>query len=310
MQNIDRKENISESKDFAIFTNKITIKKKNNMTNETRIILNDYEKYKEIYTNRNRAGLAPQTLALAFCMNAAGIEKLETREDIHELIVRMGILFKPMKIAETILIRKYIFYLKLPGRNVFLIPEDLKNHIGMQLTNTHTEQLTHEEWLQKQGAIRLSMNIKDAMMTFIIMSQVTWRIMTNDEDRQGIKWYYPRPGKLTMELNNARILADTITEEIDEKHFEHYREFTNNESETNGEPDKPIKTELPIQNSVRKNTNETNNKTAESPTAKKRNEKLPGYITKFMIKGNSIPWPFAEGTILQRENNKTDPQWN
>lgn len=247
------------------------------MTNETRIILTDYEKYKEIYTNRNRAGLAPQTLALAFCMNAAGIEKLETREDIHELIVRMGILFKPMKIAETILIRKYIFYLKLPGRNVFLIPEDLQNHIGMQLTDTQAEKLTRDEWLQKQGAIRLSMNIKDAMMTFIIMSRVTWRILTNDEDRPGYKWYYPRPDKLTMELNNGRILADSITNEIDEKQFEQYRELTSNESKVNGGADKPIKTELPIQSRFRKQTKETDNKTAERPGVKTENEQLSGF---------------------------------
>jgi hypothetical protein len=280
------------------------------MTNETRIIISDYEKYKEVYTNRNRAGLAPQTLSLAFCMDAAGIEKLETREDIHELIVRMAILFKPMRIAETILIRKYIFYLKIPGRNVFLIPEDLQNHIGMQLTGRQTEQHTRDEWLQKHGGIRWNMNIKDAMMNFIILSWITWRKLTNDEDRQGFKWYYPRPDKLTMELNNARILADTITTEIDEKHFEQYRELTSNESETNEVPDKPIKTELPIQKRFRKNTNETNNKSAEGPIAKTRNEEQPGYINKFMIKGDSIPWPFAEGTTRQRENNKTDPQLN
>lgn len=280
------------------------------MTTETRIIITDYEKYKEIYTNRNRAGLAPQTLALAFCMDAAGIEKLATREDMNELIVRMAILFKPMRITETILIKKYIFYLKIPGRNLFLIPEDLQNHIGMQLTGTQTEKITRDEWLQKHGGIRWSMNVKEAMMNFTILSWITWRMLTNDEDRQGFKWYYPRPGKLAMELNNARILADTITNEIDEKHFEHYRELTSNESETNGGSDKTIKTELPIQNRTRKQTNETRNNTEERPSAKTRNEELPGYITKFMIKGDSIPWPFAEGTTRQRENYKTDPQWN
>jgi hypothetical protein len=280
------------------------------MKNETRIILTDYERYKEIYNNRNKAGLAPQTLALAFCMDAAGIEKLETREDIHELIVRMGILFKPMRIAETILIRKYIFYLKLAGRNVFLIPEDLQNHIGMQLTDTKAEKLTRDEWLQKHGGIRWNMNIKDAMMNFTILSWITWRMLTDDEDRQGFKWYYPRPGKLTMELNNARILADTITAEIDEKHFVHYRELTSNTSETKGGPVKPIKTELPIQYWSRKQTKETKKKPDERPTAKARNENQPAYITKVMIKGDSIPWPFAEGTARQRENNKTDPQWN
>jgi hypothetical protein len=286
------------------------------MTNETRIILPDFEKYKENYNCRNRTGLAPQTRALAFCMDAAGIKKLATREDMHELIVRMVFIFKPMRIVETYLLKGYFFYFKLPGRKTFFIPDDLQKHIGMELTGPLTKQLTRNEWITKQSRIRCNKDVKEAMKHFVLLSRITW-ILTddNDEDCQGFKWYYPWTGKLKEELNIARILADKITTEIDEIHFEQYRELNNNATGINGIPNEMLETELPLIYGDRKQSDETKNKTEERLLSKKRNEGMSGFNINdtnchqtFTI--NYIPWPFSESTERQMKNNKTDPHSN
>jgi len=285
------------------------------MTNETTVIITDYEKYKENYTYRNRTGLAPQTRILAFCMDAAGIKKLATREDMHELIVRMAILFKPMRMTETFFRRKYFFHFTVMGRNTFFITDDLQKHIGMELTDPQTEQLTRDEWLQKKGEIRWNKNIQEAMTIFIVLSRITWQMLSDDEDRQGYKWYYHRPDKLTMELNNALILADTITPEIDEIYFEKYRELKNNKTGINGSRNEQTKTELPIKYMGRKPTNETKNNTNERPSDKTRNDELPKFIIEDMTpdkkkKVDYIPWPFAEGWARRKECHRIDPSWN
>lgn len=285
------------------------------MTTETRIILPDYDKYKENYSNRDRTGLAPQTRALAFCMDAAGIKKLITRDDLEELIIRMVFLFKPIRIIETFLLKGYFFHLKVPGRKTFFIPDDLQKHIGMELADPQTVQLSREEWLQKQCEIRWSMNVNEAMMDFTILSRVTWRMLTNDEDRQGFTWYYLWKGKLKEELNIAGILADTIINEIEEKLISKFREQDNNPTETNGSRKEKKKIELPLLYSDRRPIIETKNKTEERPLSKTRNKGLFGFNTddqnchqKFRI--SYIPWPFSESTERQMKNNKTDPHSN
>jgi hypothetical protein len=285
------------------------------MTTETSIILTDFEKYKENYTFRNRAGLAPQTRLLAFCMDATGIKKLASREDMHELIVRMAILFKPMRMTETFFIKEYFFHFTVLGRNTFFILDDLQKHIGMELIDTQTEQLTRGEWLQEIGGIRWDRNVKEAMTTFIVLSRITWRMLSDDEDRQGYKWYYPRPGKLTMELNNARILADTITAEIDEIHFKKYQEHINNKTGINENRNEKTKIELPIIYGARRPANEIKNKPKNRPSSNTRDEEVPGFTIKEMKPNKKsedgfIPWPFPKGSARRREYHRIDPSWN
>ena len=286
------------------------------MTNETRIILPDFEKYKENYSFRNRTGLAPQTRAIAFCMDAAGIKKLATREDMHELIVRMVFLFKPMRIVETYLLKGYFFYFNLPGRKTFFIPEDLQKHIGMELIGPQTKQLTRNEWIKKQSKIRCTKGVKEAIKHFVLLSRITW-ILTddNDEDCQGFKWYYPWTGKLKEELNIARILADKIATQIDEIHFEQYRELNNKAAGIDGIRNEQIETELPLIYGDRKQTNEIENKAEERPLAKTENERLPKFIIEEMTPDNQkkagyIPWPFPKGSARRREYHRIDPSWN
>lgn len=284
------------------------------MTNETRIILNNYEKYKENYSFRNRTGLAPQTRAIAFCMDAAGIKKLTTREDIHELIVRMVFLFKPLRIVETFLLKGYFIHFKVPGRNTFFIPADLQKHIGMELIDPQIKQLTRDEWIQKQDRIRCNKDVKEAMKHFVILSRVTW-ILKDDGNCQGYKWYYPWSGKLKEELNIARILADKITTEIDEIHFEQYRELISNATGINEIRNEPIETELPLIYGDRRQTNETKNKNKERPLTKTMNEELSGFKINNLnyhqnFKINYIPWPFSESTERQMKIDKTNPNSN
>ena len=284
------------------------------MTKETKIILINFDQYKTKYIMRNRADLAPQTMALAFCMDATGMEKLTTREEMHELIFRTALLLRQMGIMESFFINRYFFRFDVEGSEIRFGKDDLLNHIGMQLTGPQTRQLTRDEWMQKQGITRWNMNVKNAMMLFINITSLP-RMLTNDEDRQGYIWYYLKPDKLTRELNNAGILADTLSIKIDEKHFERYKELNNNASETNGSPNKSIKTELPIKGKVRKQTNEKKNNTEERPSAKTRNEELPRFIIQDMKRNQkpeagNIPWPFAKGTRGRRESERIDPSWN
>lgn len=283
------------------------------MTNEATIILTDYEKYKENYSFRNRTGLAPQTRAIAFCMGAAGIKKLNTREDMHELILRMAILFKPMKMTETFFLKEYFFHFSVLGRNTFLIADDLQKHIGTELNDPQTEKLTRDEWLKKLGEIRWNRNVMEAMMHFINLSRVTWRMLTDAEDRPGYKWYYPRPGKLKMELNNASILADTIISKIDEMHFENYRECNNNSTAINETGNQSAKIELPLIRD-RQPASETQDKKEEKPPAYIR-EELPKFIIEEMTpdkrkKAGYVAWPFAEGTARGWEYYGIDPRLN
>jgi len=89
--------------------------------------------YSEIYPGKNAKDIAPQTRALAFCMNLTGIEKLFPREDIHEFLCRMALAFRQMYIVEMPASEEFQLTFIRDGKPASISTKDLERSHRIQL---------------------------------------------------------------------------------------------------------------------------------------------------------------------------------
>lgn len=192
------------------------------MINESKIRIDKYSHYPELYDYRNDSGLAPQTLALAFLLDAAGMSKLFTREDMHEFIMRIAILFWEEDVIGSFFRNEYLMKFQYHGREICIMPDDFRKHIGMQFIGFPQEPQKRSQWLFILKIGRRDYELPVAFKRFINQSEI--RLENNRNCGQQFDWFKIRLRDFYFELNNARILADNITKEIDEIYFTHFQE--------------------------------------------------------------------------------------
>lgn len=295
-----------QQNDQRYFKPENTIKNKN-MIKETKIQINNYSNYKKLYSFRNSKGAAPQTMVLAFCMYAAGIKKISTSDEMKELILRTILIFRETNIYENFLSNDYLIRFDYKGRDIRLVPDDFRNHAGMQLVDFKNETPSLDEWMKKTGKERRKLKQKAALWLFTRSAILPDK--AQDED-QGYTWLDISPSEEYNEILNAGILADCIINDIGQKEFEASQD-QNIEKPSKDKKDKKVTNEPPFffdcwRRSYPIEILELDRK---SPMAE--TDDLPSIINQTqVIKDVYIPWPFQEGTARQRECHRIDPSWN
>jgi hypothetical protein len=160
------------------------------------------------YPEKDSEGITPQTRVLFFCMIAAGMERIFSQKDCHELIFRMGVMFRQLDVIDNFFRDGYFFDFAM-GENYFrLTPDDLMAHTGLYITDYPDEAMPREEWYKKMpGCLEHALIMASLAGAVNPLSE---KIMKPED--VGIK-----PSQNLAD--HAAFFADTVMRDIPEKMF-------------------------------------------------------------------------------------------
>jgi len=278
------------------------------MIKETKIQINNYSHYKEMYPYRNSHGIAPQTMAVAFFMYAAGMKKLSSRNEMKELLLRTILIFNKLNLYENFLAKDYLMRFSYKGRKIQVTAEDFVNHTGMQLADLKNETPTRDEWIQKTGIERRKLK-QEAALWFFTKSSILPDVI--QDETPGYTWLSMSTGESKNEIQNAEILADCIIKDMSEIRSDSNKDTYNEKSCDGKLKDKNIQSEPPFffdcwRRSEPRKINDTNRMGPSGETVDVTSNKNEEIKQKVVY----IPWPFPKGSERRREYCRIDPSWN
>jgi hypothetical protein len=150
------------------------------------------------------------------------MSKLFTREDMHEFIMRIAILCWEEDVTGSFFMNEYLLKFQYHGREICIMPDDFRKHIGMQFIGFPQEPEKRSQWLFVLKIGCRDYELPVAFKRFINQSEN--QPENNRNCGQQFNWFKIRLRDFNFELNNARILADNITRDIDEKYFTQFQE--------------------------------------------------------------------------------------
>lgn len=90
---------------------------------------------------------SPQARVLVYAMDACGIEKIWSREDLRELVFRMMLAFPDLKIANNHFCNSCLFEFRHIGERIKLEAEDLLACLGLHTNNLPGEPMELYSWI-------------------------------------------------------------------------------------------------------------------------------------------------------------------
>ncbi len=91
--------------------------------------------------------VAPETMAMGWCMQATGIYRLFTKAQMHEFLLRLAISMKSSKLMENWFGWNKLFSFTVVGLPFEFCNEDLFKHIGMQVLKDRIDMKPRSEYL-------------------------------------------------------------------------------------------------------------------------------------------------------------------
>ncbi len=107
--------------------------------------------------------IAPQTYAMYWCMMATNMNRLFTRQEIHEFLVRLAITLDTLDVVESWFAYDKLVPFKMGETYYALKVEDIYAHMGFEAVDFYTNQLPRDIFLRK-----IANNIKTAMFVGVL----------------------------------------------------------------------------------------------------------------------------------------------
>lgn len=213
--------------------------------------------YKKYYglEESGKSKEAIQTRALAFCLVAAGMERLFTRDDFRELVFRLTVIFQQLNILENFFRDNYLFDFFFEDEHFRITHNDLLAHLGIHIFEYPAESMPREVWYQKMqdcwegsvwtGILGETINPVPSLVLDKINKQNT---------SINIKSLNVNPSPEL--ILNAEILAENVMKELPVKPFEQFRSENREFLQTINRYIDYCKSPLPIQYDWNKITEE------------------------------------------------------
>jgi len=118
-------------------------------------------KYIENYSHKydlSDDDIAPQTYAIYWCMMATNMNRLFTRQDMHELLVRLAITLDTLDIVENWFAYDKLLPFKMGESYYSLKVEDIYAHMGFEAVDSYKNKLPRDIFFKN-----IASNIKTAM---------------------------------------------------------------------------------------------------------------------------------------------------
>jgi len=193
------------------------------MDAETRIIFPMSNHYKRFYNLKDFAQHALETSVLGYLMEATGISKLFSREDIYEFVFRLTLSYQYLQVEEMFFENECLITFRKEGRLHYLTTNDLANHIGLQITEFPAEPQNREEWLPYRCAMRENTTLPSTSLVDFIDPEGIAVLEYTSYSRYEI-WLTREDDPDAKEIKNASIIAGCVTADIPEYLFERFRQ--------------------------------------------------------------------------------------
>jgi hypothetical protein len=130
------------------------------------------------YFKYNGEGL-PSTYAMIWCMKAADVCRLFTREDLYEFLFRLPIALNSVRPVERWLLKEKLLNYEFRGKPYVLTLEDVVMHFGFEVTDHYINYSPRAKFLEN---VAHSINL--AMLVGIFGD---FSVLAPDEDEEGLK---------------------------------------------------------------------------------------------------------------------------
>ncbi len=180
-------------------------------------------KFRELYPADKSGEPAPETRAIAFCMNVTGVSKLFSREDYYELLFRLAISLQQLKIVETFFGDDYMFSFNYNNQSYAISHQDLVNHIGLHIYDAPRPPEPFDNWVSQ-----LEKFWNNSIFTGFVLGMINpakhltekKRLEEDDEVEFTAEDIEIHPSVAV--INNARIMADSAIKDIPDDIFEDF----------------------------------------------------------------------------------------